>query len=84
MPHLEISRVVLVDCNIVNNDYQHDSRLLYTFVPNKSFSQLLDISPKKFLILKTFKSELLYIVVWFTDQYFKPLEIEHKTTLAIN
>ena len=84
MPHLEISCVVLVDCNIVNNDYQHDSRLSYTFVPNKSFSQLLDVSPKKFVILKTFKSELLYIVVWFTDQYFKPLDIEDKTTLAVN
>ena len=84
MSHLEISCAVLVDCNIVNNDYQHDSRLSYTFVPNKSFSQLLHVSPKKFVILKTFKSELLYIVVWFTDQYFKPLEIEDKTTLAIN
>ena len=46
--HLEITEVVLVHCNIVNNDYQQDSRVLYTFVPNKSFGQLLDISPKKF------------------------------------
>ena len=44
-------------CNIVNNDYQQDSRVLYTFVPNKSFDQLLDISPKKFLFLKKFDSE---------------------------
>ena len=44
--HLEITEVVLVDCNIVNNDYQQDSRGLYTFVLNKSFGQLLDISPK--------------------------------------
>ena len=48
VPHLEITEVVLVHCNIVNNDYQQDSRVLYTFVPNKSFGQLLDISPKKF------------------------------------
>ena len=34
-PHVEITEVVLVHCNIVNNDYQHDSRVLYTFVPNK-------------------------------------------------
>ena len=47
MPHLEITEVVLVYCNIVNNDYQQDSRVLYTSVPNKSFGQLLDISPKK-------------------------------------
>ena len=48
VPHLEITEVVLIHCNIVNNDYQQDSRVLYTFVPNKSFGQLLDISPKNF------------------------------------
>ena len=47
MPHLEITEVVLIHCNIVNNDYQQDSRVLYTFVPNKSFGQLLDMSPPK-------------------------------------
>ena len=65
--HLEITEVVLVHCNIVNKDYQHDARVLYTFVPNKSFGQLLDISPKKFIFLKTFSSEFLYIEVWFID-----------------
>ena len=45
VPHFEITEVVLVHCNIVNNDYQQDSRVLYTFVPNKPFSSLLDISP---------------------------------------
>ena len=45
MPHLEITEVVLVDCNIVNNDYQQNSRVLYTFVPNKPFDSLLGISP---------------------------------------
>ena len=45
--HLEITEVVLVHCNIVNNDYQQDSTVLYTFVPNKLFGQLLDISGKK-------------------------------------
>ena len=54
VPHLEITEVVSVHCNIVNNDYQQDSRVLYTFVPNKSFGQLLDISPKKFYIFKNF------------------------------
>ena len=49
VPHLEITKIVLVNCNIVNNDYQLDSRVLYTFVSNKSFGQLLDISPKKFI-----------------------------------
>ena len=46
VPHLEITKVILVHCNIFNNDYQQDSRVLYTFVPNRSFGQLLDMSQK--------------------------------------
>ena len=49
VPHLEIIEVVLVYCNIVYNDYQEDSRGLHTFVPKKSFGQLLDVSPKMFM-----------------------------------
>ena len=49
VPRLEISEVVMVHCNIFNNDYQHHSRALYTFAPNKSFGQLLDISPEHFI-----------------------------------
>ena len=52
-PHLEITEVLLVHFNIVNNDYQQDSRVLYTFTPNESFDQLLDVSPKN-CIFKTF------------------------------
>ena len=48
VPHLEITEVVLVHCNIINNDYQQDARVLDTFIPNKLFGQLLDISHKKF------------------------------------
>ena len=61
MSHLEITEVVLVHFNIVNNDYQQDSRVLHTFAPNKSFGQLLDISPKNFMFLKTFGPEFSYI-----------------------
>ena len=46
VPNLEITEVVLVYCNIVNNNYQQNSRVLHIFVPNKSFGQLLNISPK--------------------------------------
>ena len=46
LPHLEVTQVILVHCNIVNNDYQQDSRVLYTLSPNKSFGSLLEISPK--------------------------------------
>ena len=61
-------------------------RVLYTFVPNKSFGQLLDIPPKKFIFLETFDSEFSYIEVWFFDQNSKPLKIEDKIniTLVIN
>ena len=62
--HLEITELVLKHCNIVNNDYLQDSRVVYTFVPNKSFGQLLDISPKNFIFLKTFNSEFSYIEIW--------------------
>ena len=54
MPHLEITKVVLIHCNYVNYDYQQDSRILYIFVPNESFDQLLYISPKNFIFVKTF------------------------------
>ena len=75
MPNLEIIVVALVHCNIVNNNYQQDSTVLYIYIPNKSFCQLLDISPKNFTFLKTFNSEFSYIGVWFTSQNSKPLEI---------
>ena len=78
VPRLEITEVVLVHCNMVNNDYQHDSRVLYTFVPNKSYGSLLDISPSNHIFLKPFNSEYDEIVVWFTDQNSKPFEIEDR------
>ena len=68
VPHLEITEVLLVYCNIVNNDYQHNSRTLYTFLPNKLLGNLLEISPTNFIPLKTFNSEFQAIKVWFTDQ----------------
>ena len=65
-------------CNIVDKDYQQDSRVLYTFVLNKSFGQLLDILPKNFIFFKNLDVEFSYIELWFTDQNFKLLEIENK------
>ena len=82
-PHLEITKVVLVHCNMVNNDYQEDSRILYTFASNQSFGSLLDISPSNHIFLKIFNSEYDEIVVWFTDQNSKPLEIEDRINLTM-
>ena len=83
VPYLEITEVVLIYRNVVNNGCQQKSRVLYTFVPNKSFGQLLDISPENFIFLKTFDSDFLYIEVWFTDQNSNPLEIEDKINIPL-
>ena len=84
--HLKITEVVLVHCNIVNNNYQHDFRVLYTFVPNKSFGQLVDVSSNDFIFFKIFNSEFAYNEAGFTDQNPRPREIEDKIniTLVIN
>ena len=58
---IKITKVILVDCSNVNNDYQQNSRVLYTFVLNKSFGQLLKISPTDFIFLGKFNSEFSYI-----------------------
>ena len=84
--HLEITEVILIHCNISSNNFQQNSRVLYTFVPNKLFGQLLDIPSKNLVVLKTFNSEFSGTEVWFTDQNSKPLEIEDNIyiTLIIN
>ena len=84
VPSLEITKVVLMHCNFVNNSYQQNSIVLYTFVPNKSLRQLLNISPENFIILKTFDSEFSHIDVWFTDQNSLKIQDKTKITLVIN
>ena len=83
LPHLEIVELVLVHCNLVNNDYQQDSRILYTFVLNKPFGSLLEISLITHIFLKTFHPEFQETKVWFTDQTSKPLEAEDKINLTL-
>ena len=83
VPHLEAVDLVLVHCNIVNNDYQQDSRILYTFVPNKTFGSLLEISPTNQVFLKTFNSEFQEIKIWFTDQTSMPLEVEDRINVTL-
>ena len=83
VPHLEVTEAALVHCDIVNNDYQQDSIVLYTFVPNKPFGSLLEFSPANHIFLKTFNSEYNEIIVWFTDQNSQPLEIEDRINLTM-
>ena len=86
LPHLEIIEVILVYCNIANNNYQHNSKVWYRFIPNKLFGQLLDLLFKNIIFLKTFNSEFSVIKVWFIDQSSKALDTEDKIniTLVIN
>ena len=83
VPHLEVVELVLVHCNLVNNDYQQDSRILYTFVPNKTLGSLLEISPTNQVFLKKFNSEFQEVKIWFTDQTSKPLELEDKINITL-
>ena len=81
--YLGITEVALVHCNIVSNDYQQNSIVLYTFVTNKLFRCLLEISPTNHVFLKTFNSEFQDIEVWFTDQNSQPLEIKDRINLTL-
>ena len=83
LPHLEITEVVLVHWNIVSNDNQQDSRTSYTFVPNKQFGSLLELSPTNSIFLKTFNSKFSNIEAWFTDQNSQTIEIEDRISLTL-
>ena len=83
VPHLEIAELILIHCNLVNSKYQQISRILYTFVPNKPFGSLLEISPPNHIFLKTFNSEFQEIKVWFTDQNSRALEVEGEINLTL-
>ena len=83
LPHLEVDELVLVHCNLVNNGYQQDSRILFTFVANKTFGSLLEISQTNHVFFKTFNSELQEVKIWFTDQSSKPLELEDKINITL-
>ena len=80
--HLEVVKLALVHCSLVNNDYQKDSGRLYTFVPTKPFGSLLEISPINHIFLETFNSEFQEIKVRFTDQTSKPFEVEDRKNVT--
>ena len=73
---VKMIEAVIMHCNIVDNNYQQNSRVFYTFVPNKSFGHFFDILHKIFIFLKTFNSGFSYIEVWFTDQSSNPVNIK--------
>ena len=75
--------LVLVHCNLVNNSYQQASKVLFTFVPNKKYSQLITVSPETLIMLKTVNTEFSFIEIWFTDQDNRPLEIEDSVNISL-
>ena len=84
VPKLESVEVVLVHCNLVNNNYQQASKVLFTFVPNKQVGQLINISPHSLTtMLNTKNTEFSLNEVWFTDQNSKPLEIEDNVNMTL-
>ena len=70
-------------CNLVKNDYQHTSKVLFSFFSNRPFGQLINISPHSLTIINTVNTEFSYVDVWFTDQTSKALEIEANVNLML-
>ena len=83
VPRLENVEVVLVHCHLVNNSYQQYSRVLFTFVPNNQYDQLISISPNSLLFLKTMNTDFSEIEIWFTDQNNNSLEIEDNVNISL-
>ena len=83
VPKLESIEDVLVHCNLVKNNYQHSSKVLSRFVPNKKFGQLISVSPPYLTMMNIVNTEFSYVEVWFTDQISKALEIEDKVNLTL-
>ena len=83
VPKLESVEVVLVHCNLVKNDYQHTSKVLFSFVPNKQFGQLINISPHSLTMMNTVNTEFSFVEVWFTDEASEALEIEDNINLTL-
>ena len=82
--YLESAEIVLVYCNLGKNDYQHSTKVLFSFVLNKQFGQLINISPNTLTMMNTVNTEFSFVEVWFTDQVSKALEIEDNVNLTLN
>ena len=83
IPSIEVVEVVLVQRNLVDNLYQQKSEVLYFFTPDKSDANLLNVEPSNLVFLKTYNSEFDDIIITFTDQNGRPLEIEDNLNLTL-
>ena len=82
VPQLDQVEHVLLHCNLVENDYLQNSKLLYKFVPDKKFGQLISVKPPVFIQCKILETLFEYIEIWFTDQNNKSLQIEDKVSVT--
>ena len=83
VPKLEFVEAILVHCNLVNNNYQQASKLLFTFALNKQFGQLINILSHSLTMLNTRNTEFSFVEIWFTDQNSKQLEIEDNANMTL-
>ena len=83
VPKLESAEVVLVYCNLVKNDYKHTSKVLFSFVLNKQFGQLINLSSHYLTVMNTINTEFSFVEAWYTDQASKALEIEDNVNLTL-
>ena len=83
VPKLESVEPVLVHCNLVKNDDQHISKVLFSFVPNIQFGQLINIPPHSLTMMSTVNTEFSFVEVWFTEQASKALEIDDNVNLTL-
>ena len=83
LPKFESVEIVLIRCNLVKNDYQHTPKVLFSFVPNKQFGQLINISPHSLTMMNTVNTEFSFVEVWFTDQISNATEIEDNVNLTL-
>ena len=83
VPSLEVVEGVLFQCNLVDNQYQQKSEVLYIFTPNKSYAYFLNVEPSNLVFLKTYNTGFDEIMITFIDQNGRPLEIEDKVNLTL-
>ena len=83
VPSLEVVKVVLVQCNLVDNQYQQKCEVLYAFMPNKFYAYLLNVEPSNLVFLKTYNTQFDEITMTFMDQNGRSLEIEDNVNLTL-
>ena len=83
VPNLESVEVVLVHCRLINNAYQHASKVVFSFAPDKRLGKLINIKQNSLIMMNTVNTYFSHIEVWFTNQSNKALEIEDNINLTL-